>query len=91
MLPSGNHRFSLTQPSIFAAAVASFAEAASGDVIAIAVSDDALAAVADELVKAIGDNPVPFVFHVSGRSGTAVLEPLRAAGALTAAIHPAIA
>ncbi len=72
------------------AAVASFAEAASGDVIAIAVSDDALAAVADELVKAIGDNPVPFVFHVSGRSGTAVLEPLRAAGALTAAIHPAM-
>lgn len=73
------------------AAAASLGEVASScDVIAIAVSDDALAAVANALAAAIADNETPFVFHVSGRSGVAVLEPLQAAGALTAAIHPAM-
>src|SRR3546814_14079762 len=32
----------------------------------------------------------PFIFHVSGRSGAAILDPLREAGATTAAIHPAM-
>jgi len=60
------------------------------DVIAIAVSDDAVESVAAELAAASTMGGDRFVFHVSGRSGAAILEPLRAAGALTAAIHPAM-
>lgn len=60
------------------------------DVIAIAVSDDAIAAVIDELAPMVTAGSAPFVFHVSGRSGAAILEPLRSHGALTAAIHPAM-
>lgn len=58
------------------------------DLIVIAVSDDAVADAAHALA---GHGPLlhdPLVFHVSGRSGVAVLEPLRQAGARTAAIHP---
>lgn len=74
-----------------AVAVADMARLTDGcDLIAIAVADDALpdmvAAIASRL---IGDR-APLVFHVSGRSGAAILEPLRSAGALTAAIHPAM-
>lgn len=60
------------------------------DVIAIAVSDDAVGSVADDLAAMLNDDRAPFIFHVSGRSGAAILGPLRAAGALTAAIHPAM-
>ncbi|PKQ00062.1 MAG: DUF2520 domain-containing protein [Alphaproteobacteria bacterium HGW-Alphaproteobacteria-13] len=60
------------------------------DVIAIAVSDDAVASVAADLAATLDEGRAPFVFHVSGRSGAAILEPLRAAGAWTAAIHPAM-
>jgi len=60
------------------------------DVIAIAVSDDAIAAVVDDLAPMLTAGSAPFVFHVSGRSGAAILEPLRSHGALTAAIHPAM-
>lgn len=60
------------------------------DVIAIAVSDDALAAVVADIAAGVPASHTPFFFHVSGRSGTAILEPLRAAGATTAAIHPAM-
>lgn len=60
------------------------------DVIVIAVSDDAVASVAADLAEAMATGRQPFVFHVSGRSGAAILDPLRAAGALTAAIHPAM-
>jgi predicted short-subunit dehydrogenase-like oxidoreductase (DUF2520 family) len=60
------------------------------DAIAIAVSDDALAAVAVELAAALPARAAPFVFHVSGSSGAAILDPLRRVGALTAAIHPAM-
>ncbi|MEO0030983.1 MAG: hypothetical protein RIS94_741 [Pseudomonadota bacterium] len=56
------------------------------DVIAIAVSDDAIEAV----VPLLDGSPAPFIFHVSGRSGANLLAPLRRAGALTAAIHPAM-
>jgi len=59
------------------------------DLIAIAVSDDALASLAAALVPHLGAAS-PFIFHVSGRSGAAVLDPLRDAGATTAAIHPAM-
>lgn len=60
------------------------------DVIVIAVSDDAVAGVAADLVGAMATGRQPFIFHVSGRSGAAILDPLRRAGALTAAIHPAM-
>lgn len=58
------------------------------DLIVIAVSDDAIAPIVAAIEPAIGDPP--FIFHVSGRSGAAVLAPLAARGALTAAIHPAM-
>lgn len=60
------------------------------DTIAIAVSDDAIVSITDELAPMLTAGAEPFVFHVSGRSGTAILDPLRAQGALTAAIHPAM-
>lgn len=60
------------------------------DIIAIAVSDDALAEVAFDIGKMLLTDRTPFVFHVSGRSGAAILEPVRAAGGLTAAVHPAM-
>lgn len=60
------------------------------DAVAIAVSDDALADVATDMAALVPADRAPFVFHVSGRSGAAVLAPLCAAGASTAAIHPAM-
>jgi predicted short-subunit dehydrogenase-like oxidoreductase (DUF2520 family) len=60
------------------------------DLVAIAVSDDAVASVAADLAAALPHGRTPFIFHVSGRSGAAILAPLRAAGALTAALHPAM-
>ena len=60
------------------------------DVIAIAVADDALADVVSRIAAALPAGPPPFIFHVSGRSGAAALEPLGKAGAMTAAIHPAM-
>lgn len=58
------------------------------DVIAIAVSDDALAAVVADIADNLTPGRAPFIFHVSGAKGAAIIDPLRAAGALTAAIHP---
>lgn len=60
------------------------------DIVAIAVADDALAGVIANMAAARPTGRLPFIFHVSGRSGALVLEPLRHAGALTAAIHPAM-
>jgi len=60
------------------------------DVIAIAVSDDALAAVVADIAANLTAGHTSFIFHLSGAKGAAILEPLRAAGALTAAIHPAM-
>lgn len=60
------------------------------DIIAIAVSDDALAAVVADLAVALSADAKPFIFHVSGSSGAAILDPLRGVGVLTAAIHPAM-
>lgn len=60
------------------------------DVIAIAVSDDALAKLVADMAARIPADNIPFVFHVSGAKGAEILEPLRAAGALTAAVHPAM-
>lgn len=64
--------------------------AAGSDAIAICVSDDAIAAVVGELARTGAFSHAPLVFHVSGRSGAALLAPLREKGALTAAIHPAM-
>ncbi|QGP78938.1 Rossmann-like and DUF2520 domain-containing protein [Sphingobium sp. CAP-1] len=58
------------------------------DLIVIAISDDAIAPVAAALTPWVGESH--FLFHVSGRSGAALLGPLAARGALTAAIHPAM-
>lgn len=60
------------------------------DVIAIAVTDDAMPPVIDELAHNLAGGNAAFVFHVSGRSGAAILAPVLAAGASTAAIHPAM-
>jgi predicted short-subunit dehydrogenase-like oxidoreductase (DUF2520 family) len=61
------------------------------DVIALAVSDDALEHVVTELAADMTRaGAAPFVFHVSGRSGVTVLAPLANLGAPTAAIHPAM-
>lgn len=60
------------------------------DVLAIAVSDDAIADIATDMATQIPVGHAPFVFHVSGRSGAAILEPLRLRGASTAALHPAM-
>lgn len=74
-----------------AEAAASLETLAQGcDIIAIAVSDDALAAVAAALADALPTGHAPFVFHVSGGSGAAILAPLLAKGAMTAAVHPAM-
>lgn len=59
------------------------------DLIILAVSDDALGQSIFDLA-AVGGTATPFVFHVSGRTGTAILLPLAARGWLTAAIHPAM-
>jgi predicted short-subunit dehydrogenase-like oxidoreductase (DUF2520 family) len=64
--------------------------AAECEIIAIAVADDALADVIGDMAAMPLTNRTPFVFHVSGRSGATILEPLRSAGATTAAIHPAM-
>lgn len=58
------------------------------DLIAIAVSDDAIAPVVADLAPLVSLTSAPFIFHVSGRSGAAILNPLHRAGAQTAAIHP---
>lgn len=60
------------------------------DVIAIAVSDDAIPSIVGDLARELVADSSTFVFHVSGRSGAAIIDPLRDRGALTAAIHPAM-
>lgn len=57
------------------------------DLILLAVADDALPAVIADLAA----TPLSAtICHVSGRSGAALLDPLRAQGATTAAVHPAM-
>lgn len=60
------------------------------DLILIAVSDDAIAPVVADLAACLPDGARPFILHLSGRSGAAILAPLHAHGALTAAVHPAM-
>ncbi|WP_371433211.1 Rossmann-like and DUF2520 domain-containing protein [Novosphingobium sp.] len=63
---------------------------ARSDVVAICVADDAIAALVEDLALGGACSHAPLVFHVCGRSGAALLAPLREKGALTAAIHPAM-
>ncbi|KQM21080.1 Rossmann-like and DUF2520 domain-containing protein [Novosphingobium sp. Leaf2] len=58
------------------------------DVIAIAVSDDAVEAIVGDLANAMNSHGQPLIFHTSGSKGVAVLAPVAGAGARTAAIHP---
>lgn len=87
-----------SRDSVAAASVTTDSEAAVSldrlvsdcDVIAIAVSDDAIGSVVDDIARSLPFGRARFVFHVSGKSGAVILEPLRSLGALTAAIHPAM-
>ncbi|GAA4287226.1 pantoate--beta-alanine ligase [Georgenia daeguensis] len=60
------------------------------ELVLLTVPDDVLA----ELVRGLADlgrwQPGQLVVHTSGRYGTEVLAPARAAGAITLAIHPAM-
>lgn len=60
------------------------------DILLIAVADDAIAPVVDALAAGAIGPPARFIAHVSGRSGAALLDPLRTLGVATAAIHPAM-
>ncbi|WP_088182920.1 Rossmann-like and DUF2520 domain-containing protein [Sphingobium sp. Z007] len=66
------------------------ATAAACDLILIAVSDDALSDVVGGLAGGLPAGGTPFILHLSGRSGAALLAPLAQRGALTAAVHPAM-
>lgn len=64
--------------------------AAAGDLLLLAVGDDALPGLVDELAR---DHLVPagtVVVHPSGRHGITVLAPLTAGGAQPLALHPAM-
>jgi predicted short-subunit dehydrogenase-like oxidoreductase (DUF2520 family) len=58
------------------------------DLIAIAVSDDAISTIVADLTHGPAASASPLLFHVSGRSGVGLLDPLLAKGVATAAIHP---
>lgn len=60
------------------------------DLILIAVSDDAIPDLVGSLAQQLPTDAAPFILHVSGRSGAALLAPLAQRGALTAAVHPAM-
>ncbi|WP_432491797.1 Rossmann-like and DUF2520 domain-containing protein [Kineococcus gypseus] len=64
------------------------ARAMAADLVLLAVPDDALAPLAAELAGSA--RPGQLVVHTCGLHGTAVLAPLTAAGALAAALHPAM-
>ncbi|NYD57490.1 putative short-subunit dehydrogenase-like oxidoreductase (DUF2520 family) [Nocardioides marinisabuli] len=60
------------------------------DLLLLTVPDDMLDNVVSTLAAAGALHEGQLVVHTSGRHGLAVLEPARAAGARTAAIHPAM-
>lgn len=64
------------------------AVARASDILLLAVPDDALADVVSDIAPHIRHGQL--VFHVSGRHGRQVLEPLAQRGAITMAIHPAM-
>lgn len=60
------------------------------ELVLLAVPDDALAALVDGLAATGAWQPGQLVAHTSGRFGTAVLGPAKAAGAIPLALHPAM-
>ncbi|MCI2238909.1 DUF2520 domain-containing protein [Paenibacillus sp. TRM 82003] len=64
------------------------ADAFAADLVLLAVPDDALAPLVAELAPRA--RPGQLVAHTCGLHGTAVLEPVTAAGAMPAALHPAM-
>ena len=59
-----------------------------GDLVLLAVPDDALSTMAVELAEASALRPGAWAVHVSGAVGLEVLAPLVAAGARRLAVHP---
>ena len=64
--------------------------ARAGDLLLIAVPDDALPDAVSALVRSRAVHPGQYVVHTSGLHGTAVLAPLAARGAHVIAMHPAM-
>lgn len=60
------------------------------ELVLLAVPDDALADLVAGLAEVGAWQPGQLVVHTSGRYGTAVLDPARAAGAIPLAVHPAM-
>ncbi|MCM3536172.1 MULTISPECIES: Rossmann-like and DUF2520 domain-containing protein [Cellulosimicrobium] len=60
------------------------------ELVLLAVPDDALPALVRGLADTGAWQPGQIVVHTSGRYGTAVLDPARAAGAIPLALHPAM-
>src|SRR5712691_9080085 len=62
--------------------------ARSGDLVLIAVPDDAIASVTARLAEAGSFRPGQWVAHLSGATGLDALAPAEAAGARSVAVHP---
>ena len=60
------------------------------ELVLLAVPDDALGPLVEGLAKLGAWQPGQLVAHTSGRHGVGVLAPVRAAGAIPLAIHPAM-
>lgn len=60
------------------------------ELILLTVPDDALPELVSGLAELGAWQPGQLVVHTSGRFGTAVLDPIRAAGSIPLAIHPAM-
>lgn len=60
------------------------------ELVILAVPDDALEGLVDGLAKLGAWQPGQLVAHTSGRFGVGVLRPVRAAGAIPLALHPAM-
>ena len=60
------------------------------ELVLLAVPDDALGPLVDGLAKLGAWQPGQLVAHTSGRFGVGILHPVRAAGAVSLALHPAM-
>ncbi|WP_115788207.1 Rossmann-like and DUF2520 domain-containing protein [Arthrobacter silvisoli] len=60
------------------------------ELVLLAVPDDVLGGLVDGLAKLGAWQPGQLVAHTSGRYGVGVLQPVRAAGAIPLALHPAM-
>jgi predicted short-subunit dehydrogenase-like oxidoreductase (DUF2520 family) len=69
-------------------AVNDIAEMESADFWLIGTNDDEIAGVADSIAQSRQDLRGSLVFHLAGRFGLDILQPLRNSGALLAALHP---